>query len=52
MPIKEPICESSAAGFQGLRLVGKVNPNRAVFEHIAQTMLPSFRMDQENRKSK
>ena len=27
------------AGFQGLRLVGKVNPNRAVLEDIATTML-------------
>jgi TetR/AcrR family transcriptional repressor of nem operon len=27
------------AGFQGLRLVGKVNPDRAVLEDIAQTML-------------
>jgi TetR/AcrR family transcriptional repressor of nem operon len=27
------------AGFQGLRLVGKVNPNRAVLENIATTML-------------
>jgi TetR/AcrR family transcriptional regulator, transcriptional repressor for nem operon len=27
------------AGFQGLRLVGKVNPNRAVLEDIAVTML-------------
>jgi TetR/AcrR family transcriptional regulator, transcriptional repressor for nem operon len=26
-------------GFQGLRLVGKVNPNRAVLEDIATTML-------------
>jgi TetR/AcrR family transcriptional repressor of nem operon len=27
------------AGFQGLRLVGKVNPDRAVLEDIARTML-------------
>jgi TetR/AcrR family transcriptional repressor of nem operon len=27
------------AGFQGLRLMGKVNPNRAVLEDIAATML-------------
>ena len=27
------------AGFQGLRLVGKVNPDRAVLEDIAATML-------------
>jgi TetR/AcrR family transcriptional regulator, transcriptional repressor for nem operon len=27
------------AGFQGLRLVGKVNPNRAVLEDIAKTLL-------------
>jgi TetR/AcrR family transcriptional repressor of nem operon len=27
------------AGFQGLRLVGKVNPNRAVLEDIAATIL-------------
>ena len=27
------------AGFQGLRLVGKVNPERAVLEDIAKTML-------------
>jgi TetR/AcrR family transcriptional repressor of nem operon len=27
------------AGFQGLRLVGKVNPNRGVLEDIATTML-------------
>jgi len=27
------------SGFQGLRLVGKVNPNRAVLEDIATTML-------------
>jgi TetR/AcrR family transcriptional repressor of nem operon len=27
------------AGFQGLRLVGKVNPNRAVLDGIATTML-------------
>jgi TetR/AcrR family transcriptional regulator, transcriptional repressor for nem operon len=27
------------AGFQGLRLIGKVNPNRAVLEDIATTML-------------
>jgi TetR/AcrR family transcriptional regulator, transcriptional repressor for nem operon len=27
------------AGFQGLRLVGKVNPDRAVLEDIAMTML-------------
>ncbi|MPZ37559.1 MAG: TetR family transcriptional regulator [Rhizobiales bacterium] len=27
------------AGFQGLRLVGKVNPNRAVLEGISTTML-------------
>jgi TetR/AcrR family transcriptional repressor of nem operon len=27
------------AGFQGLRLVGKVNPNRAVLEDVASTML-------------
>jgi TetR/AcrR family transcriptional regulator, transcriptional repressor for nem operon len=27
------------AGFQGLRLVGKVNPNRGVLEDIAKTML-------------
>ena len=27
------------AGFQGLRLVGKVNPNRAMLEDVARTML-------------
>lgn len=27
------------AGFQGLRLIGKANPNRAVLEDIARTML-------------
>jgi TetR/AcrR family transcriptional repressor of nem operon len=27
------------AGFQGLRLVGKVNPDRTVLEDIATTML-------------
>jgi TetR/AcrR family transcriptional repressor of nem operon len=27
------------AGFQGLRLVGKVNPDRAMLEDVAQTML-------------
>lgn len=27
------------AGFQGLRLIGKVNPNRAVLEDIGKTML-------------
>jgi TetR/AcrR family transcriptional repressor of nem operon len=27
------------AGFQGLRLVGKVNPNRAVLRNVARTML-------------
>jgi TetR/AcrR family transcriptional repressor of nem operon len=31
------------AGFQGLRLVGKVNPNRAVLEGIAATMLQCLR---------
>jgi TetR/AcrR family transcriptional regulator, transcriptional repressor for nem operon len=30
------------AGFQGLRLVGKVNPERAVLEDIATTMLRCF----------
>jgi TetR/AcrR family transcriptional regulator, transcriptional repressor for nem operon len=30
------------AGFQGLRLVGKVNPDRAVLEDIATTMLRCF----------
>ena len=27
------------AGFQGLRLVGKVNPDRAMLEDVARTML-------------
>jgi TetR/AcrR family transcriptional regulator, transcriptional repressor for nem operon len=31
------------AGFQGLRLIGKVNPDRAVLESIAETMLQCLR---------
>jgi TetR/AcrR family transcriptional regulator, transcriptional repressor for nem operon len=43
------------AGFQGLRLVGKVNPDRAVLEDIAQTMLqclaPSNSRDNDRHDS-
>jgi TetR/AcrR family transcriptional repressor of nem operon len=35
----EALARFLAAGFQGLRLVGKVNPNRHVLEDIASTML-------------
>jgi TetR/AcrR family transcriptional repressor of nem operon len=35
----EAIARFLAAGFQGLRLVGKVNPNRQVLEDIASTMM-------------
>jgi TetR/AcrR family transcriptional repressor of nem operon len=35
----EALARFLTAGFQGLRLVGKVNPDRAVLEDIAQTML-------------
>jgi len=35
----DAIARFLTAGFQGLRLVGKVNPDRAVLEDIATTML-------------
>jgi TetR/AcrR family transcriptional repressor of nem operon len=35
----EALARFLTAGFQGLRLVGKVNPNRAVLEDVAATML-------------
>jgi TetR/AcrR family transcriptional repressor of nem operon len=39
------------AGFQGLRLVGKVNPDRAVLEDIATTMLQCLGETRERRIS-
>jgi TetR/AcrR family transcriptional repressor of nem operon len=35
----EALARFLTAGFQGLRLVGKVNPDRAVLNDIASTML-------------
>ena len=38
-PMSDALARFLTAGFQGLRLVGKVNPDRAVLEDIAATML-------------
>jgi TetR/AcrR family transcriptional repressor of nem operon len=43
------------AGFQGLRLIGKVNPGRAVLEDVARTMLrcldPSPQTERNRRRN-
>jgi TetR/AcrR family transcriptional repressor of nem operon len=43
------------AGFQGLRLIGKVNPDRAVLEDVARTMLqcldPSAQTKRNRRRN-
>jgi hypothetical protein len=40
------------AGFQGLRLIGKVNPGRAALEDVARTMLQCLNPSAQTKRNR